>query len=155
MRVLAFGFLLLLFWVFCSFSLQSGPSPPTLCYFLRHLRLRILIFMWESVYLAGFSVGGLLRSVNAVPMCRIYELNCLFYDCSSFDAAQSPQPVNSSTVCSSEGTNILCALQNVWNVLLIAKIPRGARCRGGKVLILAFPCLYPSPPLAKCKLTKR
>lgn len=42
------------------------------------------------VYMAGFSVDGLLRSVNAVPMCRIYELNYLFYDCSSFDSPAAP-----------------------------------------------------------------
>lgn len=76
----------------------------------------VLIFMWESVYLAGFSVGGLLRSVNAVPMCRIYGLNCLFYDCSSFDALRSlslPLLVllrqllrrSLSTVCSSSSNN--------------------------------------------------
>lgn len=87
--------------------LQLGIYPPPLllcfCVFYDAFGL-VLIFMWESVYSVGFSVGGLLRSVNAVPMCRIYALNCLFYDCSSFDALRSlslpllvllPQPVNS------------------------------------------------------------
>lgn len=113
-----FGFLFLLCVCVCFelvVRLQLGIYPPPLplcsCVFYDAFGL-VLIFMWESVYLAGFSVGGLLRSVNAVPMCRIYGLNCLFYDCSSFDALRSlslPLLVSLrcslSTVCSSSRSN--------------------------------------------------
>lgn len=113
---------------------------------------RVLIFMWESVYLAGFSVGGLLRSVNAVPMCRIYELNCLFYDCSSFDAPQSPspsplpQPVNNKR----RHKHFMCTTK-CMKCTANSKVPGGGRCsRGGAARESVIPFNYSPLSLSLC-----
>jgi len=98
MRLINFGFLHYRHGCSCS----GCPIPPFFCIlfllvssaeclvsdgvFYDAFRSRILIFMWESLASRRFGVFSwrLFTICQRRPTCRIYELNCLFYDCSSF-----------------------------------------------------------------------